>query len=219
MFSDDCILLKGLQTTITLRSGERYSGIFSSAVHEQSDTKYILKMVKKSADHTNGVVDTGSAYCGSGKDFAMSFANREVVELHTTNVRLDKSKARIAQNGANRFKTDTDISNGFAARERELQPWNGGLESDVSMSLDGNVNGQPWDQFEANERLYGLKSNYDESFYTTTIDKSHPDFKKREAKAAQLAREIEGSSSSNAHIAEERGQKLANDDGADEEDK
>lgn len=77
--------------------------------------------------------------------------------------------------------------------------------------------GQGWDQFEANERLYGVKTGFDESQYTTTIDKSHPDYKRREAKATRLAREIEGSSAMNSHVAEERGNILPEEHGADEE--
>jgi len=179
-------------------------------------------MVKKMASsdkEVNGATDASESYCGTGQEHVMTFPARDVIDLHVPNVRLEKTKGRGVQNGASRFKTDTDISAHFAARERDLQRWDGGLESDVNMSLDGPANGQPWDQFEANERLYGLKTNYDESFYTTTIDKSHPEYKQRAARAEQLAREIEGSSTLNSHVAEERGQKIADDKGEDEEDK
>jgi PAB1-binding protein PBP1 len=178
----------------------------------------MVKKVVATDKQVNGATEPNE-YCGAGQDHVMSFPIRDVADLHTPNVRLDKLKSRGGQNGASRFKTDTDISSGFAARERDLQRWDGGLESDVSMSLDGNTNGQPWDQFEANERLYGLKSNYDESFYTTTIDRSHPEFKQREANALKLAREIEGTATLNSHVAEERGQKMPDDKGEDEEDK
>ena len=89
------------------------------------------------------------------------------------------------------------------------------------MSLDGGSkpNGQAWDQFEANQRLYGVTTNYDEAFYTTTIDRSHPEYKQREARAERLAREIEGSTAMNAHVAEERGLKLPDDNQDDEESK
>jgi PAB1-binding protein PBP1 len=87
----------------------------------------------------------------------------------------------------------------------------------VDLSLDSN--GKGWDQFETNERLYGVKTNYDESFYTTTIDKSHPDYKKRVAEADRIAREIEGTTAMNAHVAEERGGKAADDNSLDEESK
>lgn len=81
--------------------------------------------------------------------------------------------------------------------------------------------GGAWDQFAENERLFGLKTDYDETIYTTVIDKSHPDFHKRVAEADKKAREIEGTATSNRHVAEERiTDNLAVDDsGLDEEDK
>lgn len=61
-----------------------------------------------------------------------------------------------------------------------------------------------WDQFAENERLFGMKTDYDENIYTTTIDKSHPQYKQRLADADRKAREIERSVANNAHVAEER---------------
>jgi len=122
--------------------------------------------------------------------------------------------------GSSRFRTDADISRGFAGRERDLQRWEAGPDANVGLSLEP-TNGQSssWDQFEVNERLYGLKTNYDENMYTTAIDKSHPDYHKRAIAADRIAREIESSSTSNAHVAEERGQKVAEEQVEDEEDK
>lgn len=84
-------------------------------------------------------------------------------------------------------------------------------DSDVPApdSLEGGLgkasrSNQPWDQFAANEQKFGIKSDYDEHYYTTAIDKNHPEFKSRMAMADKKAREIEGSSTSNTHIAEER---------------
>ena len=65
-----------------------------------------------------------------------------------------------------------------------------------------NANGSAsWDQFETNERLYGVKTDYDENLYTTSIDKSNPTYKQRALAADRKAREIEGSSISNVHRA------------------
>jgi PAB1-binding protein PBP1 len=100
-----------------------------------------------------------------------------------------------------------------------LKPWDGGADTAVDLALDGPNSKKPWDQFEANERLYGVTTNYDESFYTTTIDKSHPKYKEREAEAERLAKEIEGSAVLNSHVAEERGLKAQDDPGEDEESK
>ena len=75
-----------------------------------------------------------------------------------------------------------------------------------------------WDQFRTNEEKFNVKSDYDESAYTTRIDKSHPQYRERELNAQRMAREIEGSASQNTHVREERGQDDGNDD-LDEEQK
>eukprot|EP00560_Eucampia_antarctica_P009354 CAMPEP_0197828088 /NCGR_PEP_ID=MMETSP1437-20131217/4732_1 /TAXON_ID=49252 ORGANISM="Eucampia antarctica, Strain CCMP1452" /NCGR_SAMPLE_ID=MMETSP1437 /ASSEMBLY_ACC=CAM_ASM_001096 /LENGTH=212 /DNA_ID=CAMNT_0043429189 /DNA_START=150 /DNA_END=785 /DNA_ORIENTATION=+ len=59
-----------------------------------------------------------------------------------------------------------------------------------------------WNQFSANEKLTQKKATFDENIYTTELDKSKMDTRKIE-EAERLAREIEGTSSSNIHIAEE----------------
>lgn len=105
-------------------------------------------------------------------------------------------------------------------RERELQRWDAGEgESLEDMALDsGGATG--WDQFATNERMYGVQSTYDENIYTTAIDRSNPQYKQREAQAARIAREIEGSSAADAHIAEERRRDADRGDGGlDEEEK
>ncbi|OAV90592.1 hypothetical protein PTTG_05048 [Puccinia triticina 1-1 BBBD Race 1] len=78
---------------------------------------------------------------------------------------------------------------------------------------------KPWDQFEANEKLFGTRTDFDEEIYTTKLDRSGKDFKERERKAEALAREIMASSSANPHVQEERGGAVVDDSGMDEEDK
>lgn len=101
-------------------------------------------------------------------------------------------------------------------RERELKPWEPAADSSSSLSLSASGN-STWNQFETNERLYGVKTDYDENIYTTSIDRSHPSYKQRMAAADRLAREIEGSGTNNPHVAEERGLVPTHDDGVDEE--
>jgi PAB1-binding protein PBP1 len=84
-------------------------------------------------------------------------------------------------------------------------------------SLEKTTNTGTWDQFAENERLFGLKTDYDESIYTTSIDKSHPQYKERMAAAERKAREIERSTASTAHVAEERVVDFAGGDERDEE--
>ena len=88
-----------------------------------------------------------------------------------------------------------------------MQRWTPNADADVEMSLEdsGTGAGEAWDQFKANERLFGLKTDYNEDYYTTSIDRSNPAYREREAKARRLAREIEGTSTNDVHAREERG--------------
>lgn len=106
----------------------------------------------------------------------------------------------------------------MALRERNLQRWEPSAITDVDLSLESAANSS-WNQFETNERLTGMKSDYDETIYTTSIDRSNPLYKQRAAAAERIAREIESGSAMNAHMAEERGLEMADDIGMDEEQK
>ena len=116
------------------------------------------------------------------------------------------------------FRTDAEISGNLGVRERQLQRWNPSTDTDVDLSLESSASGGEWDQFKANEQLFGLKSDYDENIYTTTIDRTNPSYREREARAQRIAHEIEGSSTNSAHVREERGI-IDEDAGLDEEDK
>ena len=123
------------------------------------------------------------------------------------------------------FRTDSAISGGKAQGERILQRWVPDSPEDGDTSLESSrmktSTGAVWDQFAENGRLFGLTTDYDENIYTTTIDKSHPQYKQRLAEAEKKAREIERSTTNNAHVAEERitDNFGGNDNGLDEEDK
>ena len=47
-----------------------------------------------------------------------------------------------------------------------------------------------WDQFAANEKLFGVKAGFDEEAYTTKLDRTAPDYKEKEKRALALANEI-----------------------------
>lgn len=71
-------------------------------------------------------------------------------------------------------------------------------------SLEKPSNKGAWDQFAENERLFGLKTDYKEEMYTTSINKNHPQYRERYAEADKKAREIERSAAVTSHVAEER---------------
>ena len=64
------------------------------------------------------------------------------------------------------------------------------MTTDEAFGALGTYSGGPWDQFVANEQLYGVTTSFDEAAYTTKLDRSAPDFKERERKAQQIAHEI-----------------------------
>ncbi|EEQ88081.2 PAB1 binding protein [Blastomyces dermatitidis ER-3] len=213
----------GLNATVTTKSGEKFSGIFSGSSLEPNDSSFALKMTQRCSspqpDHSrsNGLSDHSSPYIGSGVDHQMIFDVQDVADVCVENVSTVGIAAK-EQNGApTGFKTDTDISGGQAVRERELQRWEPGTDAPVDLSLE-SAGSTSWDQFEVNERLFGATTSYDENLYTTRIDRSDPSYKRKEAEAARIAREIESSETDNAHLREERGL-VAENDYANEEDK
>jgi PAB1-binding protein PBP1 len=136
---------------------------------------------------------------------------KDLLELEASDISLE---GRPQERDS--FKTDTQVTgNAFDRREKQLQAWgqdsnaytagslggpgsraaSGGIQDGLEgMTLDSvgpaaAGKGQ-WDQFAANEKLYGLKSDYDDELYTTKLDRSGADYRQREAKAAQLEREI-----------------------------
>lgn len=68
-----------------------------------------------------------------------------------------------------------------------------------------------WDQFKVNQDKFGVTTSFDESQYTTSIDRSGADYAAREREAARIAAEIEGKVSNNIHMQEERNQRVQTD--------
>lgn len=196
-----------------------------------------MKMARRTQVQVNGTSEQTGEFVGEGEDHAMSFDFQDTADLFVPDVTT--APAPSQQNGmfsqflapttcahdvvgsAGSFLTDTQISSrdAHAGRARELQRWDAGSESTATDMSLGDPNDRSWDQFAANERLYGVQSTYDENMYTTAIDRNTPEFRRKQAEADRIAREIEGSAPANAHIAEERQRDVNRDDGGDEEDK
>ncbi|KAJ1093049.1 hypothetical protein NDU88_006158 [Pleurodeles waltl] len=128
--------------------------------------------------------------------------------------------------------TDSAISSKVNGehKEKDLEPWDGGESTTVTTSnssttistpddldgLDTDVtNGwDPNDMFRYNEENYGIVSTYDSSLssYTVPLERDNSEeFLRREARATQLAEEIESSAQYKARVA------LENDDRSEEE--
>lgn len=90
---------------------------------------------------------------------------------------------------------------------RELQKWTPEASDDMgSMLLESEPHGKSsakWDQFAANQQLFGTDTSYNEDLYTTKLDASVSGITVEEAE--RLAAEIQRGNTSSRHVAEERG--------------
>ncbi|KAJ7593101.1 hypothetical protein C8J56DRAFT_930391 [Mycena floridula] len=203
--------LSGLTgTTITLltKTGQRYEGVVGSTNAEGDTTGVTLKDVKEITNLSAPLKD----------QFFIASTNIESWTSGPADAKLTNGDS---------FRTDTDISRkGPAAPLRELQPWQPASDAPPGAAVQGDdatfgpgSTNTSWDQFAVNEQLFGVTASFDEDAYTTKLDRNAPDYKERERKAQRIANEINGSTTNNPHLAEERNQQLVDDSGMNEEDK
>jgi PAB1-binding protein PBP1 len=64
-----------------------------------------------------------------------------------------------------------------------------GLGDEVTFGPGSGAN-VSWDQFAANEQMFGVTTTFDEEVYTTKLDRTAADYKERERKAQRIASEI-----------------------------
>jgi hypothetical protein len=175
--------LIGHRVTATLRNNVMYDGIFHSCSldNDYSITLKCARRLPSEANNRSGeIVHT---LVIPGKDFLQVSA-----EAVSPPCSWDGRHAAGSRRG---FATDGEISKRSDAHgNRELVPWQAdqkdwnGLE-DASSSYDPK-----WDQFAANEKMYGISSTYSEDLYTTKLDRSNIPEQTR-AEADRIAREIE----------------------------
>ena len=134
------------------------------------------------------------------------------VTFELMNIRFDdmaelKAAAATATSGG--IGTDSAISKkkGDFGKERELHRWL--PETEEIPTLNTNETTTQWDQFATNEKLFGLKTDFNEEIYTTKLDRNSANVRANEANAERIAKEIMmASTGGNVHLAEERGQKF-----------
>uniref|UniRef100_A0A6B2L7T5 LsmAD domain-containing protein n=1 Tax=Arcella intermedia TaxID=1963864 RepID=A0A6B2L7T5_9EUKA len=130
------------------------------------------------------------------------FGAQQIKEISVHNVGLSQRKESRSL-----FKTDQEIASGAPEEpgERLLERWTDDDEDkigDLGQSSDHH-----WDQFEANEKLFGLKSTFQEDYekcYTTELDKTSSFYLDRVDKAKKIASDIKKMPTRNVHRLEER---------------
>ncbi|CCG84938.1 protein of unknown function [Taphrina deformans PYCC 5710] len=210
--------LLNTEVDVTTRTGTKYRGTVSLIDPAASEVAVVLRNASQIQDGSPNEPSTAQEVRIKLDDLVEVFSAKVNVANPAQSAVPGHSSSK-----SNAWKTDTDISGHGQVRERVLQAWQPSSD-DTSFSIEEDSNalkpnsaGKKWDQFAANEKLFGVKSEWDEDMYTHKLDTTRPDFAKKQAEAEKLAREIEQSTSTNAHVSEERG--FADDSGTTEEDK
>ncbi|XP_077417530.1 ataxin-2 isoform X7 [Vanacampus margaritifer] len=208
----------GTKCELKVKNGAVYEGVFKTygpecdlvldAAHRKSPE---LSVGPKKEDIVESIVFKAcDVVAVSFKDVDLNFARK---------VSSDTEHKGVSLRVSDTF-TDSAVSGRINGehKEKDLEPWDGGEthNSDSLESLDTDVsNGwDPNDMFKYNEEKYGVLSTYDSSLstYTVPLERDNSEeFLKREARAAQLAEEIEASSTYKARVA------LENDERSEEE--
>ncbi|KEI36723.1 uncharacterized protein L969DRAFT_54397 [Mixia osmundae IAM 14324] len=208
--------LIGSRVVATIPSGVAYEGILSAST--TMDSGELTVVLTRAHSVEAGSQETMKSLLSIAASDLVDLKAAAPVDLHAI------SAAAFPTGAANgdSFRTDADISGTptSAGDGRALQKWSGAGDEDGSLesaALLSPTKGK-WDQFEVNEKLFGAKTDFDEEIYTTKLDRSGKDFKDKERRAARLAQDILSSTSSNAHVQEERNV-VTQGDALDEEDK
>ncbi|XP_056390452.1 ataxin-2-like protein isoform X1 [Hyla sarda] len=195
----------GSTCDVKVKNGTMYQGIFktlSSKFELAVDAVHKKTSEQAACPKREDIVDT------------MIFKHSDVALVHFHNVDFGYATKDKFTDSA--IATNSKVNGEH--KEKVLMRWDGGetnsddydLESDMSNGWDPN------DMFKFNEDNYGVKTTYDSSLssYTVPLEKDNSEeFRQREARAAQLAREIESSPQYRARIA------IENDECRTEEDK
>ncbi|CAK9198824.1 unnamed protein product [Sphagnum troendelagicum] len=210
LFLHTCLI--GQQVEVQTKNGQVYSGIFHAAKIESKDFGVVLKMARLIKD---GTVKGGKSeavkdalrkpplksYIIVGKDFVQIVAKDVLLSVDAL------SNGRAHENHTE-IETDAVLSQVQNCEvERELKPWKPDDDASENLTLNFNHTWRSWDQFETNKTLFGVESTFNEELYTTKLERG-PQTREREREAWRIAREIEGQTTRNVHLAEERGMQL-----------
>uniref|UniRef100_A0A673WIJ0 Ataxin 2-like n=1 Tax=Salmo trutta TaxID=8032 RepID=A0A673WIJ0_SALTR len=185
----------GSTCDVRVKSGNVYEGIFKTL---SSRCELVVDAVHKRSEGGDADGDGGGGLPPSLPRIeeitdTMIFSPGDLVTMTCRDVDLNYA-IRDAF-------TDTAISSSRVNgehREKVLQRWDGGDSNGEGFDLETDTS-NGWDaseMFKFNEETYGVTSTYDSSLsmYTVPLERGSSDgFRQREARAARLANEIEGS--------------------------
>ncbi|MGH0142172.1 UNVERIFIED_CONTAM: hypothetical protein FKN15_052226 [Acipenser sinensis] len=184
----------GTKCELKVKNGVIYEGVFKTyspkcdlvldAAHRKSPD---VGLCPKREDILESIIFKASdVVVVQFKDVDLNYARKDTFTEPTVNARI---------NGEH--------------KDKDLEPWDSGenvIEDLEALETDVSNGWNPNDMFKFNEENYGVKSTYDSSLssYTVALERdTSEEFLKREARAAQLADEIESSASYKARVAVE----------------
>ncbi|XP_073303059.1 polyadenylate-binding protein-interacting protein 4-like isoform X3 [Primulina huaijiensis] len=202
--------LIGHQVEVQVQDGSVFSGIFHATNAE--DLGVVLKMAQLINDGSSGpknILDSPSR----PPPRTLIIQAEDFVQLRAKGVPVtgDGLTKEMQHEKKRELMTDSSISQyRHVDMGKELQPWvpddSDPSFPEIENTFDDHWN-RGWDQFEANESLFGVKSTFNEELYTTKLEKG-PQMRELEREAIRIAREIEGDETLDLHVAEERGVQL-----------
>nr|XP_016462799.1 PREDICTED: polyadenylate-binding protein-interacting protein 3-like isoform X1 [Nicotiana tabacum]XP_016462800.1 PREDICTED: polyadenylate-binding protein-interacting protein 3-like isoform X1 [Nicotiana tabacum]XP_016462801.1 PREDICTED: polyadenylate-binding protein-interacting protein 3-like isoform X1 [Nicotiana tabacum]XP_016462803.1 PREDICTED: polyadenylate-binding protein-interacting protein 3-like isoform X1 [Nicotiana tabacum]XP_016462804.1 PREDICTED: polyadenylate-binding protein-int len=203
--------LVGHQVEVQVLDGSVFSGILHAA-NTEKDSGIILKMAHLIKDCTEGMKSTSETF-SKPPSKTLIIPGKEFVQVTAKGVpvTLDGFRTEFMLEKQQELLTDSCISQSRHNEvARQLERWVPDDDApecpELENIFDGHWN-RGWDQFEANETLFGVKSTFNEELYTTKLEKG-PLMSELEKEALRIAREIEGEDTRDLHLAEERGIQL-----------
>ncbi|CAK9179909.1 unnamed protein product [Ilex paraguariensis] len=204
--------LIGQNVEVQVIDGSVFSGIFH-ATNAEKDFGIMLKMARlikagSSRGHKNNLDSVNKP-----PSKALIIPAKELVQIIAkgVSVTMDGLMNELHHERLQEIMTDSYISQSrHVEAERELERWVPDGDDPECPELENIFDGpwnRGWDQFEANETLFGVKSTFNEELYTTKLEKG-PQMRDLEREALRIAREIEGEDTHDLHLAEERGIQL-----------
>ncbi|XP_010273958.1 PREDICTED: polyadenylate-binding protein-interacting protein 4-like isoform X2 [Nelumbo nucifera] len=201
--------LIGYRVEVQLKNGSIYSGIFH-ATNAENDFGIILKMARLTKDCSFKGQKPISDSTSKAPSKTLIIPAKELVQVIAKGVPLtwDGLTSGVQRERRQDIMTDSLISQSQVVEvERELEHWTpdeDGPQCPELESIFDNPWNRNWDQFEANKSLFGVKSTFNEEFYTTKLERG-PHMRELEREATRIAREIENEETHDLHLAEERG--------------
>ncbi|GMI72369.1 CTC-interacting domain 4 [Hibiscus trionum] len=213
--------LIGHMVEVQVKNGSVYTGIFH-ATDAEKDFGIILKMARMIKEGTLQGNKAVTEFVSKAPTRILIIPAKELVQVIAKDVAVtsDGFASELQHEKHQELLIDSVISQSHhVGMERELKPWVPDEDYQQCPELENIFAGswnRNWDQFETNQKLFGVQSTFDEELYTTKLERG-PQMRELEKEAMRIAREIEGEETQDLHLAEERGLDLHDNFDVDEE--